>query len=268
MKSKKLIRRVITVITIIAMIIVQSSIAVQARAGSHSSRSSSHHSSSSSSGRSTRSSGGSIFSRNRNRAFININNGHRNSGGFVSVFFRVIMIIMIIIAIIILICIIRSHLKKKEKFFPAKKINQLDNKSIEIVLSQGGIFNKDQVNNRVEEVYFSVQNSWCNRNMTFSKEHMSLRLYNEYTFRVNEMIREDEINILEDIRLLDVQLEAVCTDIMNPFIIVKIKGSMFDYWQTYSTGIIKKGNRNKKTNFVEHWKFIVENNRFVLDEII
>lgn len=267
MKSKKLIRRVITVITIIAIIIVQSSIAVQARAGSHS-HSSSHHSSSRSSGRSTRSSGGSIFSRNRNRTFININNGHRSSDGFVSRFFRVIMIIMIIIVIIILICIIRSHLKKKEKFFPAKKINQLDNKSIEIVLSQGGIFNKDQVNNRVEEVYFSVQNSWCSRNMTFSKEHMSLRLYNEYTFRVNEMIREDEINILEDIRLLDVQLEAVCTDVMNPFIIVKIKGSMFDYWQTYSTGIIKKGNRNKKTNFVEYWKFIVENNRFVLDEII
>ena len=42
MKSKKLIRRVITVITIIAIIIVQSSIAVQARAGSHS-HSSSHH---------------------------------------------------------------------------------------------------------------------------------------------------------------------------------------------------------------------------------
>ena len=267
MKSKKLIRRVITVITIIAMIIVQSSIAVQARAGSHS-HSSSHHSSSRSSGRSTRSSSGSIFSRNRNRTFININNGHRNSGGSVSRFFRVIIIIMIIIVIIILICIIRSNLKKKKKFFPAKKINQLDNKSIETVLSQGGIYNKDQVNNRVEEVYFSVQNSWCSRNMTFSKEHMSLRLYNEYTFRVNEMIREDEINILEDIRLLDVQLEAVCVDVMNPFIIVKIKSSMFDYWQTYSTGIIKKGNGNKKTNFVEYWKLIVENNKFVLDEII
>lgn len=266
MNLKKLIKKIITIVIVISIIVMQSSVLVEARAGGHSSHSSHSSSHSSKSYRSNKnnSSGRSIFRNNRSHTHF-INNGRGGVGKFI--FSRIIKIILIII-FIILICIIISKLKKRNRFKGAHSVKKLDSKSVETVLYLGNIYSLEQLKERVEEVYFSVQNAWCNRDMTFSKEQMSLQLYNEYSGRVNEMINEDEENVLEEIELLDVKLESVCTDIMNPFIVVKIKGSMIDYWQVYSTKIVKKGRVNKKTKFVEYWKFVVDNNKFVLDKII
>ncbi|MBE6049938.1 MAG: hypothetical protein E7214_04555 [Clostridium sp.] len=265
MKLKRLTKRIIAVMAIVFIVVMQSALIAEARAGGRGG----HSSHSSHSSIKSNSNGGGIFRNNRNRTFFYGNNTRRGTGGSVfSIVKKIILMILLIIFVVIIICMLRSYSRRRKKFKEALPIKRLDDKSIETILLQGNLLTLGQLKDRVEEVYFSVQTAWSNRDMTFSREQMSLRLYNEYTERVNEMIREDEVNILEDIKLLDVKLDSVCTDIMNPFIVVKIKGSMIDYWQVYNTKIIKKGKTNKKTKFVEYWKMTVDNNRFVLDEII
>lgn len=128
----------------------------------------------------------------------------------------------------------------------------------------------DHIRDRVRKTYFSLQRAWMARNQDMAKEFMSEKLYVSHKMMTDAMIARQEKNILDEIELLDSRVVSVedHTGDDQDILWVYITGAMIDYKINDVTGYTISGDRSKKTEFNELWKFVKNTyGDWVLDEI-
>lgn len=120
----------------------------------------------------------------------------------------------------------------------------------------------------IETIFYKVQNAWMERDQDSARDCLSRSLYNQYRIKSEWMIVRHEKNILKNMRLMEaipVDAEDFAGD-RNDFMWIYIKARAVDYTIDDRTMERKSGSKVGKT-FVEYWKLIKEENRWVLDEI-
>ena len=129
-------------------------------------------------------------------------------------------------------------------------------------------WNYKAFNQTIEHIFYETQNAWMERNQDLAINSLSQSLYNQYRIKSEWMLVRHEKNILKSIRLI----EAMPVDVKdfdgnaNDLVWIYIKAKAIDYIIDDQTMRLKSGSTSSKS-FVEYWKLIKENGRWVLDEI-
>lgn len=129
-------------------------------------------------------------------------------------------------------------------------------------------WNQDQLDQRIEETYYSVQKAWSKKDLSTLQKYLSPPLYDRWLIKLNFMDLRHEENVLKNIQLLDHKIVSVHDFQENEkdSFWVYIKGKMIDYTVDMETREIKEGS-TKPSEFIEYWRFLRDKDTFVLDEI-
>lgn len=125
------------------------------------------------------------------------------------------------------------------------------------------------IHDRIEKVYYLVQEAWARRDQSIARSAMSDRLFELHSEKSARMRADHRKNILNDVRLRKAEIvEAVdFRDDSLDRLWVVIHGSMIDYIVDDRTDQVLEGNPEKNEAFKELWKFVRGPNGWVLDEI-
>lgn len=120
----------------------------------------------------------------------------------------------------------------------------------------------------VRHIFYTVQQAWMERDQDIARDCLSRSLYDQYHTKSEWMALRHEKNILRNIRLLEAMPVDVEDDAgeQNDRMWVYIHARMVDYTVDDRTMELKSGDRLPH-GFVEYWKIIREDGRWVLDEI-
>ena len=126
-----------------------------------------------------------------------------------------------------------------------------------------------QVLSDVEESFLAIQRAWTNMDMSTASQYMSDELLDSFQTKLNWMKYKNQRNVLEKISLVSALPVAVYDDSDNSrdYIWFYIKGRMVDYTIDTETQLIVEG-RTAPSSFVEYWKYVRKNDRWVLSNIL
>ena len=126
-----------------------------------------------------------------------------------------------------------------------------------------------QVTYDVEEGFLAIQQAWTNMDMSTASQYMSDELLDSFQTKLNWMKYKNQRNVLEKISLVSALPVAVYDDSDNSrdYIWFYIKGRMVDYTIDTDTQLIVEGSTSP-SSFVEYWKFVRRNDRWVLSHIL
>lgn len=130
------------------------------------------------------------------------------------------------------------------------------------------VWNKRLLHARIEEVFFKVQFAWTDRNQEAARKHMSSRIYQKHKLQTDAMLQANRRNVLEDINLKEIIIigaEDYLDNSIDAFAAF-LKGTIIDYHVDELTGFRIQGNEVPE-DFAEIWRFIRDDNTWVLDEI-
>lgn len=119
-----------------------------------------------------------------------------------------------------------------------------------------GFWSYDYVQNRINEVYFGIQNAWCDGDMKKAEGLLTEHLFNQYQKHLNAMKRDGERNVMKNIQLRNAEpvYAKDFTHNEHDYLWVRIEGSMIDYVINKDSGEILQGTK-EDLPFVEYWKF-------------
>lgn len=154
-------------------------------------------------------------------------------------------------------------------FFVQVRIKSTKTKNAMKKLSEiNSTWDYKQFRKTAEETFYAVQKAWMERDQDISKSYMSQSLYEQYKTKSEWMKLRHEKNILKKMHIIDilpVKAEDHDGD-SDDMIWVYIKARMADYIVDDRTMAVKSGSKFNES-FEEYWKFIKENNKWVLGEI-
>lgn len=137
----------------------------------------------------------------------------------------------------------------------------------EIESLEGG-WNYQLVQSQVKEAYYAIQNCWGEMNADLAGEYLSNDLREEFHMKLDWMKIRKEEAVQKNVRLIKAYPISVHDEFgeENDYIWYYIEGRMIDYTVHSETREMLKGSRRPE-RFVEYWKFIKRNRRWVLDQI-
>lgn len=152
---------------------------------------------------------------------------------------------------------------------------KLSKKKIDSISAIKGLSKKDfnwdydQMKSDIEEAFYKIQNAWIERNQDLAKEYMSERLYIRHRSKTGWMKVRKEKNILENMKLIKATPIAVKDrdGVGEDIVWIHIKAKAKDYVINEESGELIEGNRYRSIPFEEYWKFIRDDQRWILDEI-
>lgn len=191
--------------------------------------------------------------------------GRTYSSGHASDFKFIITIIIILVFLAYLVYRITFESIKNIK---SKKISKVNSSDLVCFLSKGNVTDEFEFSSRVKKVYLKVQRSWSDRNLRLMEGYVSESLFENHKNKINDMIKNNKINVLKEVRLDSCRILRISKDkdIDKAFVEVRIHGSMIDYWVDENKKDAKRPNKNKKS-FSERWTFVIRNNKWVLHKI-
>lgn len=129
-------------------------------------------------------------------------------------------------------------------------------------------WNYKNIEKQVIKTFYSIQESWTNMDMTSSKEYMDDDLYEQFYTKLEWMKMGNKQNILKRIRLVNLKPISIHDDYDDEgdLIWFYIKGKMVDYMIDTNTNEKISGSDYSKS-FVEFWKFVRKDDRWVLAKI-
>lgn len=135
--------------------------------------------------------------------------------------------------------------------------------------NEGYQWNYNEIEKRVEVIFFKVQEAWTNNDMSIAREFVSDKIYELYNSKLQWMRINNKRNVLDKIRLLESKPVGVVSFINeeNDFIWFYVRASLIDYTMNEMNGQVVEG-KTTRTRFDEYWKFIWGENGWVLDEIL
>ena len=140
---------------------------------------------------------------------------------------------------------------------------------------QIGAFAKEEENweykelqKRVEEAYFEVQECWRRKDVNYAKDYLSKNLMVEFQMKIGWMdVRNEEV-VQKEVTLLGADLLDAHNEKGEDadYVWYLIHGKMIGYYVDKDTKLIVRGSA-KPESFYEYWKFVREDGRWVLDKI-
>lgn len=161
--------------------------------------------------------------------------------------------------------------KKDEVLFRLEVLNKTkDTKRIIRRLKRlDSSYSDSNLQKRVEETYFKLQEAWTKMDVNISKEYMSDNIYNIHNTKLSWMRIKYKRNILENIQLISATPVSIkhYKDNSKDVVWFNIHGSMIDYIINVNTNDILEGSTKRKS-FTEFWKFIKVEDKWVIDKIL
>ncbi|MCR0272989.1 Tim44-like domain-containing protein [[Clostridium] innocuum] len=130
------------------------------------------------------------------------------------------------------------------------------------------IWNEKLIKQRVEDIYYHVQDAWTNAKVEDLKPYLTEHLYEQWKMRFTWMELRNERNVLDNIKLRRSAVVGIqdYRDDSQDFCWLYIEGSMIDYTINSQTQTITEGKR-KTSTFVEYWKLQRIGDTFYLDDV-
>ena len=126
------------------------------------------------------------------------------------------------------------------------------------------------IQKRVREIFYALQNAWSNSDLTPTKHYLSDELFESYQTKLLWMKYRKQRNVLKNIKLT----EAVPVSLYDSdndredYVWFYIKGRMVDYIIDTETNLKISGNTATQS-FVEYWQFVRnENGAWILNKIL
>ncbi len=139
---------------------------------------------------------------------------------------------------------------------------------------------------RVRHVFNMVQRAWAERDQYIASDCMSESMFREHKSETDQMISDRERNVLENVTIHEIVITKF-SDSQNSsgydsglepssssygsarsVMEARISASMIDYVIDENSGAIIDGDANVPDRFTETWRFIKNENGWVLDEIL
>ncbi len=146
--------------------------------------------------------------------------------------------------------------------------NKQCNELIDKLSKLDGAWDPHALKARIELTYFKIQESWKQRDNNMAKEYMSQRLYEKHQIQINQMLEDGHKPMMFAINLKQATIVEVTDfeDDSRDRFCALIEGSMIDYMIDEKTKEHINGVAENQS-FKEFWKFVREDNSWVLDEI-
>lgn len=175
-------------------------------------------------------------------------------------FWKIIIFIILLPFILIyaaVVSIVTARKKNKAKSL-AQKLEITDS-----------VWNQRTMSARAEEVFLNVQKAWMERNMDLAKDYITDRLYTNYKFQTDDMLKRGVKNYMQDIQVKDVAIFSIedYKDNNKDSFSAKISGTMLDYELSEATDVVTKGDRNKSHFFEDIYTFVRQGNTWLADAI-
>lgn len=119
-----------------------------------------------------------------------------------------------------------------------------------------GFWSYDYIQQRINEVYFTIQECWSKGNMKNAEDMLTPALFEKYQKYLDAQRRDGERNIMKKIKL-DSAIPVYAKDFTNnehDYFWAKIDGSMVDYIVSEETNEVLQGTTEEQP-FTEYWKF-------------
>lgn len=144
-------------------------------------------------------------------------------------------------------------------------------KYMKLISKKDVLWKYKNIEKQVIESYYVIQNAWTNMNMELAKNYMDDYLYELFRQKIEWMEIGNKRNVLKRIKLINLNPVSVIDDEddSKDLIWFYIKGSMIDYTiNTKTNEIIEGKNTILGISFIEYWKFVRKDNKWVLSEIL
>lgn len=185
--------------------------------------------------------------------------GGGGNGGGKGVLYVILMLVLLPFAIVYAIVVTFLIFKKGRE---SKAL-------LDQIAKKDKIWDPNYIRRQVETVFFKVQEAWIQRDQMIAKDFVSQALFDKHKLQTDMMIANHEKNVMERINLIQARVVEVMDylDDTRDQLWVFMRGTMFDYIADDRTGEPKYGKPERPEGFFELWKFVRENNNWVLDEI-
>lgn len=130
-------------------------------------------------------------------------------------------------------------------------------------------FDEGRVKDTVMDIFFKIQGAWTNRELSSAKNLLTEEMKNIFQADIDKMLREKQINRLENIAVRNVDITEAWQEAGQDFITALIYANLLDYTTDDATGQVVAGSKTEPVKFEEFWTFTrpVGNNPWRLSAI-
>ncbi|AFM41124.1 hypothetical protein Desaci_2161 [Desulfosporosinus acidiphilus SJ4] len=129
-------------------------------------------------------------------------------------------------------------------------------------------WDRDFLIGRVRQVFFWLQDSWSRQDLSQSEEYLITTLNDKYQADLQGMKARGERNIIKEpiLNTGDIEFIQSHLDEGSQYFIVMVFASLIDY-TVDNSGKLISGNDNHRLYFTEFWKFIWQDEKWLLASI-
>lgn len=130
-------------------------------------------------------------------------------------------------------------------------------------------WNQELIKSRIEIIFFKLQQSITERDLTQIKDYLTEKMYKKQTELIQHLIIKKKINKLESIKLVESTIISV-TDFIDDnkdIFTCHVNGKMINYFVDEKTQKIISGDNSHYKPFEELWYFTRQGNNWLLDDI-
>jgi len=130
-------------------------------------------------------------------------------------------------------------------------------------------FDEKAFKDAVMDIFFKVQGGWMNRDISVLSPLVSAEMKGIFQDDLNRLLRDKQINRLENIAVRSVELSEVWQEAGQDYITTLIYANLLDYTTDETTGAVVAGSKSEPVKFEEYWTFTrpVGNNSWRLSAI-
>jgi len=112
-----------------------------------------------------------------------------------------------------------------------------------------------KINDRLSHIYFTLQKAWSSQDLDALRPFETDCLFQNHKYWIEEYRRQGLQNILEEVKLNEVELVKLRSDKFYDAITYRLRASMVDY-TVNAGGDVMCGSKRKSTTFSEYWTLV------------
>lgn len=116
-------------------------------------------------------------------------------------------------------------------------------------------FDEGRFKDNVMDIFFKIQGAWTNRDLSSAKNLLTDEMKNIFQADIDKMLREKQINRLENIAVRNVDITEAWQEAGQDFITALVYANLLDYTTDDATGQVVSGSKTEPVKFEEFWTF-------------
>lgn len=156
-----------------------------------------------------------------------------------------------------------------ERVAPAAPVADDVDTGLNHVRQMDSSFDETRFNDLVMDIFFKIQGGWMNRSLSPVTGLLTDEMQRTMQEDLDRLLRDKQINRLENIAVRKVEIAEVWQESGNDFITTLIYANLLDYTTDEATGAVVAGSKTEPVKFEEYWTFTrpVGNNQWRLSAI-